>query len=936
MATTTARGRATKKRQAPKRKQEQDSPKLLGTGQMQNEAGAVILGCVGLLTLLALASYHPGDASLNAGGGEIVRNWIGTAGGYWADLLLQIMGMGAFPFGAGILIAGWRALFGKRLIPGVREAIGSLLLMVSVGTFAHLVLAGQARPYPPGGVVGAVLGQMLYQHLAVVGSVIVSGAMVLISMALTFDGIVGNIGLQGAGMIRRSALRAQGSLVMFRERSAALKERRAELKEVRAEERAQKQEWTLGEQMDREEREASADRDREKREVNDEKERAEREKEREAVLEKARVKGREMAEKQAEKELAKRAREDKETISGDSGLGFSVDLQDEEGFELGCIPGVTEPRVVERSESTALVPVSLREEDLIELEPEDVEEDTPILSAAGPVEQLEMDEEVEELTDYCSQAVVTVGDELELAPQIVDVRKDADEDAIEEAIYLAETEGTREEVLPTAAYELPSINLLDLGDVERAEIDTEKLQSNAVKLTRTLKDYKIEGTVREIRPGPVVTMYEYVPTAGTKVSKISNLSDDLAMSMEALRVRIVAPIPGKGAVGIEIPNETRETVFFKELVAHENFRKSKSKLPIALGKDIEGNAKVVDLARMPHLLVAGATGSGKSVFVNSLIMSILYKSTPDEVRFIMVDPKMLELSVYNAVSHLLLPVVVDPKKAAIALRWGVEEMERRYQMMSTLNVRNIDGYNKRVKEAAEKGIKLRTPTDDGTLGDPCDPMPYLVIIVDELADLMMTAGREVESYIMRLAQKARAAGIHLVLATQRPSVDVITGPIKANLPTRIAFAVSSNFDSKTIIGTSGAENLLGWGDMLYMSPGIGGLERVHGSLVTDEEIMRTCEFVGAQGEPEYDESILLLPEPEPGGDTQEQPKDELFDKAVEIIAQAQKVSVSFIQRKLSIGYNRAARMVEQMEEDGIVGPPNGSKPREVLIKDLSA
>jgi len=925
MATTTARGRATKKRGTPNKKTEQESPKLLGSGQMQNEAGAVILGCVGLLTLLALGSYHPGDASLNAGGNALVRNWIGTAGGYWADLLLQIMGMGAFPFGAGLLIAGWRSLFGKKLIPSFREAIGSLLLMVSVGTFAHLVLAGQARPYPPGGVIGAVLGQMLYQHLAVVGSAIVAGAMVLISMALTFDGVVGNIGLQGAGMIRRSALKAQGSLVMFRERSAALKERRAELKGKRAQERAEKEEWTLGEQVAREERDTQQERERE-----------EREKERAEVLENARAKGRNMAEKQVEKESAKKAREAQQEISDQSDLGFSVDLQDEEGFELGCIPGVTEARVVPRTESTALVPLSLREEDLIELEPDDVQEDTPIVSAAGPLEKPEAAlKSVDSFQDE-AEIELDVDEVSELGPQIVDVRKDADEDAIEEAIYLAETEGTREKGAKVIKYELPSINLLDLGDVERAEIDTERLQENAIRLTRTLKDYKIEGTVREIRPGPVVTMYEYVPTAGTKVSKISNLSDDLAMSMEALRVRIVAPIPGKGAVGIEIPNLTRETVYFKELVAHENFRKSKSKLPIALGKDIEGNARVVDLARMPHLLVAGATGSGKSVFVNSLIMSILYKSTPDEVRFIMVDPKMLELSVYNAISHLLLPVVTDPKKAAIALRWGVEEMERRYQVMSTLNVRNIDGYNKKVKQAEEKGVRLRTPTDDGTLGEPCDPMPYLVIIVDELADLMMTAGREVESYIMRLAQKARAAGIHLVLATQRPSVDVITGPIKANLPTRIAFAVSSQFDSKTIIGGSGAENLLGWGDMLYMSPGIGGLERVHGSLVTDEEIMRTCEFVGGQGHPEYDESILHVPEPEPDADGNEQPKDELFDKAVEIIADAQKVSVSFIQRKLSIGYNRAARMVEQMEEEGMVGPPNGSKPREVLINDLSA
>lgn len=926
MATTTARARAANKKRATKKKPVEKNPsRLLGTGQIQSEASAVVLGCVGLLTLLSLASYHPGDASLNAGGGELVRNWIGTAGGYWADLLLQMMGMGAFPFGAGLLIAGWRALTGKSLIPNFRETVGSVLLMVSVGTFAHLVLEGQARPYPPGGVVGAVLGQILYQHLAIVGSVIVAGAMVMVSMALTFDGVVGSVGMKGAGLIRRSTLRAQANLVMLREKSNALREKRSELKEERKLEREKKREWSLGQEVAREEAESKI---REKR--------VEQEQEREAVLKKARGKGRQMAEKQIEKEFARKNRDEESQNDNVPTLGFSIDLGEEEAFELGCIPGITEPKVVQNATSTALVPTTNAIEDLIELEPDDVEEDVPIVSAAELMEQSsaaanEGSDPAIAYAEPSNEGPAVIHE----APQIIDVRSDVDDLAIEEAIQIAEIEGTREDEPATVTFELPNVNLLDLGESERADVDAEVLQQNAIKLTRTLKDYKIDGVVREIRPGPVVTMYEYVPTAGTKVSKISNLADDLAMAMEAMRVRIVAPIPGKGAVGIEIPNETRETVYFKELVANDNFRKSKFKLPIALGKDIEGNTKVVDLAKMPHLLVAGATGSGKSVFVNSLIMSILYKYSPDEVRFIMVDPKMIELSIYNKIPHLLLPVVTDPQKANMALRWGVEEMERRYQAMSALNVRNIDGYNKRVREAEERGVKLRTPTEDETLGDPCEKMPYLVIIVDELADLMMTAGREVESYIMRLAQKARAAGVHLVLATQRPSVDVITGPIKANLPTRVAFAVSSSIDSKTIIGGNGAENLVGWGDMLYMFPGIGGLERVHGSLVTDEEITRTCDFLSTQGAPEFDESILAVPDSEPGDDGTPQDKDELYFKAVEFIVQAQKVSVSSIQRRFSIGYNRAARMVDSMEEDGIVGPPNGSKPRDILIHDHS-
>jgi DNA segregation ATPase FtsK/SpoIIIE, S-DNA-T family len=553
-------------------------------------------------------------------------------------------------------------------------------------------------------------------------------------------------------------------------------------------------------------------------------------------------------------------------------------------------------------------------------------------------------------------------------------------------------------------FTLPPLDVLTCDRKERTALDKEVFLSTAAKLRAKLADFGIDGEVVEIRPGPVVTMYEFLPGPGIKVSKIASLADDLAMAMEAMRVRIVAPIPGKGVVGIEVPNRDRETVYLREIVEQDVFQRSASKLTMALGKDIEGMPYVFDLARAPHLLIAGTTGSGKSVAVNAMIMSILLKATPEEVRFLMVDPKMLELSVYEGIPHLLLPVVTDPKKAALALRWAVEEMERRYTLLAEAGVRNIAGFNKLVEAAggdarallqaketeaqakksarpastlivdvadgeSEEQALSRTraeslgvpmphesPEDlrsslDAEMGGPDEAplegaaggaaprelrkLPYLVVIIDELADLMMVASREVETSIARLAQMARAAGIHLLVATQRPSTDVVTGVIKANFPTRITFMLRTKPDSMTILGTTGAEALLGMGDMLLMPPTSAHLTRVHGAFVSEPEIKAAVDHLKAQGKPVYDESILRVREEDAAdGALEDELSDELYDQALATVGDMRQVSISMLQRKMRIGYNRAARMIERMERDGIVGPADGAKPREVFLRPL--
>ena len=510
-------------------------------------------------------------------------------------------------------------------------------------------------------------------------------------------------------------------------------------------------------------------------------------------------------------------------------------------------------------------------------------------------------------------------------------------------------------------YRTPPLSLLDPVPEAGKRQDRETLTMNARLMEKKLKDFGVEGEVVEICPGPVITMYEFSPGPGIKVSRIAGLSDDLSMALQAHSIRIVAPIPGKGVVGIELPNRDREMVSLKEIFNSEEFHKGKMKLPLALGKDIAGNPLVTDLAKMPHLLVAGATGSGKSVAINTMILSLLYTSTPTDVRVIMVDPKMLELSVYEGIPHLLLPVVTNPKKAALALKWAVEEMGRRYRLMSDKGVRNIDSYNRELerseKEIAENKARETVVVEEIEEQEEHDDMeereaaiqaflekedvlehghlPYIVVIVDELADLMMVAGREIEESIARLAQMARAAGIHLILATQRPSVDVITGLIKANFPARISFQVSSKIDSRTILDGNGAESLLGAGDMLFLPPGTSKMQRSHGAFVSDAEVQRVVEFLKKQGKPVYEKSILeMKPTDEKGGGAEED-LDERYDDALALVAEAKQASISMIQRRLRIGYNRAARIIEKMEQEGVVGPSDGtSKPREVFINKI--
>jgi S-DNA-T family DNA segregation ATPase FtsK/SpoIIIE len=469
-------------------------------------------------------------------------------------------------------------------------------------------------------------------------------------------------------------------------------------------------------------------------------------------------------------------------------------------------------------------------------------------------------------------------------------------------------------------FRLPSINLLDDSKEKPSSADDENLRMQSKLLEKKLEDFSVKGKVVAVSPGPVITTYEYEPAPGVKINKIVNLTDDLALALRATSVRIVAPIPGKAVIGIELPNTTRELVKFKGIVGSSAFEKSKSKLTICLGKNIVGDPVVAELDKMPHLLIAGATGTGKSVALNAMICSLLYKSTPDEVKLIMIDPKRIELSDYDGIPHLITPVVTDVRKATNALFWTVREMETRYELLSERKARNLRQYNQKIdKENTTKQ------------GEVSEKLPYIVVIIDELADLMLAASRDVEVALTRLAQMARAAGIHLILATQRPSVDVLTGIIKANFPTRLSFQVSSRTDSRTIIDSNGAENLLGNGDMLFLPPGTAKLQRIHGAFISEAELTRIIEFLKAQKTPEYNKAVVKSPpKEEDKSDTLEY--DERYDDAVALITKSRQASISMIQRHLRIGYNRAARIIEVMEKEGIVGPSDGAKPREVLVK----
>ncbi len=566
-----------------------------------------------------------------------------------------------------------------------------------------------------------------------------------------------------------------------------------------------------------------------------------------------------------------------------------------------------------------------------------------VASAAGAVRPMLRRRDARDEYDFAADTPMTLGDftapvvaRASSKPAPLTVRwldlRDASRDKASKEKSVPRTRG---------AYKLPAVTILDAPPLEHAQVDESQLEHSARVLEQKLADFGVEGRVVEVQPGPVVTMYKFEPGSGIKVSQIVNLADDLSMALRAAAVRILAPVPGEAVVGIEVPNRKRERVYLREILEADEFASAQGHLAIALGKDIAGRPHAADLGRMPHLLIAGATGTGKSVSIHTMIASILFNATADDVRFILIDPKMLELSVYEGIPHLLVPVVVYPEKAAAALLWATQEMERRYVRMRDLGVRNIDGYNRALGSRAQVvELKPQNLITEGILpaGEvPSEPLehrklPKIVIIIDELADLLLSEGKSVERDITRLAQKARAAGIHLILATQRPSVDVITGLIKANLPARISFQVTSRVDSRTILDAIGAERLLGAGDMLFMPPGTARIVRLHGPFVSEQEIRRLTDFLRAQGAPEYQMEILetRLASDEEGGPADGE-KDEMYEEAVQIVMDTNQASISMIQRRLRIGYNRAARMVEQMEREGLVMPQDGARPREVRI-----
>uniref|UniRef100_UPI00353036EE DNA translocase FtsK n=1 Tax=unclassified Martelella TaxID=2629616 RepID=UPI00353036EE len=571
-------------------------------------------------------------------------------------------------------------------------------------------------------------------------------------------------------------------------------------------------------------------------------------------------------------------------------------------------------------------------------------DESPVDERDDGFAEMYADEAEDDPEDEPEDDIAAVAEEHDIRPEMEPEEDDAPDTVAEPLHVLAKHEQTD--------FLFPSIELLQAPrSDETSDLSQEALEQSAGLLESILEDFGVKGEIIDVRPGPVVTLYEFEPAPGVKSSRVINLSDDIARSMSALSAR-VAVIPGRNVIGIELPNEERETVYLRELLENRLYMTTDFRLPLCLGKNIGGEPVVAELAKMPHLLVAGTTGSGKSVAINTMILSLLYHLRPEECRLIMVDPKMLELSVYDGIPHLLTPVVTDPKKAVLALKWAVREMEDRYRKMSRLGVRNIDGFNKRVAEARSTGetIMVSVPTGfDRTTGEQIfeeqaldlSALPYIVVIVDEMADLMMVAGKEIEGTIQRLAQMARAAGIHLIMATQRPSVDVITGTIKANFPTRISFQVTSKIDSRTILGEQGAEYLLGQGDMLHMKGG-GRIARVHGPFVSDHEVEKVVAHLKTQGTPTYLGSVVVDEEEEDEGEedaavfdatdmgSDDDDVDDLFAKAVKIVQRDRKCSTSYIQRRLSIGYNRAASLVERMEREGLVGPANHVGKREIL------
>ncbi len=879
------------------------------------ELGGLMFMFAGGIMLLALLTFHKDDPGFSSAGGAVVHNWVGPFGAFLADGATLLFGIGAYFFPLALITYGAMMLKTYLMVPRQRHFIGAALAGIGGMTLLEVMLGTQDLPFPAGGLVGVLFSALLMPLLFPVGTGLVSTFALLLGGFVCIDRPL-VVALHDAGVwIRARWDQLVDRIEVYKEEQRLLREERARL------------EWEL--------RAGELDDDGPGRHTR--------------VRLKADARAKEKLRQELPAAIDEASRSNVPELSEEAEYPAAPGPRivapaapppapaDDEAEPTprarkrarGDDPAWARPSVVTRlpglgTDVSDAAPGEA-EDDVVHA-PTDIDPDAPTAApsrrpqpAADPGPSADDNAAAEKAAEAANKPSKKKPKKTDDEGLVIVERDDDKEVSInDDDAFEAEAE---------TPFELPPLKLLDYDAPDRVKIDQEVMYAEADKLVRKFADFGIKGRVREVRPGPVVTTYEFVPAPGIKVSRIAALSDDIAMAMEAVHVRIVAPIPGKGAVGIEIPNESRETVFLKEIIASDKFKeKADQKLMMALGKDIEGRAYTADLSAMPHVLISGTTGSGKSVSVNAMICSLLYRATPEEVKFLMIDPKMLELSIYDGIPHLLLPPIIDSKKAANALMWAVGEMERRYKAMSELGVRDITGYNEVIADvrAGTDPQKRTVPLDDK--GKPLDRFPFIVIVVDEYADLLAIAGKEVEGYVMRLAQKARAAGIHVMLATQRPSVDVITGVIKANFPVRMGFRLASSHDSKTIINRPGAEKLLGRGDMLIMPPGTSNVTRVHGAFISEKELHRVVGFLKEQGTPDYDMSIVDPPTSDGGdGDDGPQERDDKWDEAIRVVARSRKCSTSWLQRQLGIGYNRAARIVEMMEREGLVGPQLSAK-----------
>ncbi len=903
------------------------------TAALPRELGGLVCVALALCVLLSILSFDAADLKPQAD----VSNLIGPVGAFVGDWLLTIFGLGAFCFDALLWYLGFVMLIGRRVAWRPSESAGQLLFLAAGTMLAHLSLAGQTFfDHAAGGIIGEWSAEIVRGLFGTVGAYIIATSMVLIALMLLTNMSLGALVRAFIGQIHKGIAYIKHRWRVHRAYRARLEDERQRL--IAASQNGDVDPAVLAAELSV------------------------------APIVDGEYAFEEQFEQEVQSKLSSKlgrlfgSSKKKETASDDQTSADKQDADESSSPKKSSSKKKTSEAAADDSKKKGAEEGGEEQADdeewsMGEPPPEAAEEQGPTIHLDRPDHKIE-DEEVDDASsdtiavddvDIVSEgdAPAPLGDEEgDFGPRIVESEAKERSRRIKELLAQNDGEGLLFKPQRRGNFELPKISFLNYEEIDEDSVDIDQLRAMAAQIEQTLSDFRVEGQIKDICPGPVITVFEFSPAPGVKISKISRLSDDLAMALAALSVRIVAPIPGKGVVGIEVPNPSREIVYMKEIIADKIFYDDKKMaLPMGLGKDTAGNPIVTDLAKMPHLLVAGATGSGKSVAVNTMITSMLYKNSPDDVRMIMVDPKMLEFSIYADIPHLLLPVVTDPKQATVALNWAVQEMERRYQLLADLNVRNIKGYNRKVAEYTEQAQEdildgkedskaMRSLGVDAEGAPEHKHLPYLVVIIDEFADLMMTASKEVETAVARLAQKARAAGIHMILATQRPSTDVITGLIKANFPTRIALRVTSKTDSRVILDSNGAENLLGNGDMLFVPPGTSYIQRVHGAFVSEREIEKIVDHLKDQGNPDFNEEILKEEEEESISPLdQEMEKDEYYEDAVHLVVESGQASISMIQRKLRVGYNRAARMVEMMEQEGLVTPPDGCKPREVLVDE---